>query len=102
MYNERRVAERIIEAAACALDYPRDRLQIQVLDDSTDESADLARRCCDALAGWGHDVQYIHRDDRRLQGRGAAGGMRDGHAASSSRSSTPTSCPPGTRFIRKT
>jgi cellulose synthase/poly-beta-1,6-N-acetylglucosamine synthase-like glycosyltransferase len=60
MFNERHVAQRIIEAA-CAIDYPRDLLEIQVLDDSTDESADVARRCCERLAGAGHDVKYLHR-----------------------------------------
>jgi len=63
MFNERHVATRIIEAA-CGLDYPRDRLQIQVLDDSTDDSADIARRCCDRMAGLGHRVEYLHRSAR--------------------------------------
>src|SRR5688572_19966523 len=66
MFNEKRVAERIAEAA-CAIDYPRELLQIQVLDDSTDESAEIARHCCERLAapsGGGHDIQYIHRDNR--------------------------------------
>jgi len=63
MFNEQHVAERIIEAAA-ALDFPRDRLQIQVLDDSTDESADIARTCCQRIAGTGIDIEYIHRADR--------------------------------------
>ncbi|MEO0587362.1 MAG: hypothetical protein AAF078_06965, partial [Planctomycetota bacterium] len=43
MFNEGTVGERIIDAAA-ALDYPADRLQIQVVDDSTDSSAALAER----------------------------------------------------------
>jgi cellulose synthase/poly-beta-1,6-N-acetylglucosamine synthase-like glycosyltransferase/Leucine-rich repeat (LRR) protein len=60
MFNERHVAERII-AAACALDYPCDRLQIQVLDDSTDESAEIARRCCERMAALGHPIEYRHR-----------------------------------------
>lgn len=63
MFNERHVAERIIEAA-CALDYPRDRFEIQVLDDSTDESANIARRCCERMARAGHAVKYQHRTDR--------------------------------------
>ena len=63
MFNERHVAERIIEAC-CALDYPRDRLQIQVLDDSTDDSADVARLCCERLAAAGHPVEYLHRTNR--------------------------------------
>jgi cellulose synthase/poly-beta-1,6-N-acetylglucosamine synthase-like glycosyltransferase len=63
MFNEANVAERVIEAAT-AVDYPADRLQVQVLDDSTDESADIARRCCERLAAAGHDIEYRHRDDR--------------------------------------
>ena len=63
MFNERHVAERIIEAA-CALDYPRELLQIQVLDDSTDESAEIARLCCERLAAAGHPVEYLHRSGR--------------------------------------
>src|SRR6185369_9055752 len=43
LYNERYVARRIIEAAA-ALDYPCDRLHIQVLDDSTDDTLELIQR----------------------------------------------------------
>ena len=63
MYNESRVAKRVIDAA-CRLDYPADRLQIQVLDDSTDESAQIAR---DHVAHWarrGVDIQLLHRCDR--------------------------------------
>src|SRR4030088_2922177 len=46
MYNEGAVAERIIKAT-CQIDYPRDRFEIQVLDDSTDSSAEMARKACD-------------------------------------------------------
>ncbi|MEE8460330.1 MAG: glycosyltransferase family 2 protein, partial [Phycisphaerales bacterium] len=63
MFNEQHVAVRVIEAA-CAIDYPGDRLEVQVLDDSTDESADIARRCCERLAAAGHRVRFIHRLDR--------------------------------------
>jgi cellulose synthase/poly-beta-1,6-N-acetylglucosamine synthase-like glycosyltransferase/Leucine-rich repeat (LRR) protein len=63
MFNERHVAERIIEAV-CALDYPRDRLQIQVLDDSNDDSAEMARRCCELMVAAGHPVEYLHRSTR--------------------------------------
>ncbi len=63
MFNEQHVAERVIEAA-CAIDYSADLLEVQVLDDSTDDSADLARRCCERLAAAGHCVRYIHRDNR--------------------------------------
>ena len=63
MFNERHVAERIIEAV-CALDYPHDRLQIQVLDDSTDDCADVARICCERMVAAGHPVEYLHRTNR--------------------------------------
>ncbi|MGD8450300.1 MAG: glycosyltransferase [Phycisphaerae bacterium] len=63
MFNERYVARRIIEAA-CQIDYPRDRLQIQVLDDSTDDTQEIARETVDRLRAAGHDVVYRHRDNR--------------------------------------
>jgi len=63
LYNELYVAERLIDAV-CALDYPRDRLEIQVLDDSTDETTRLvaglvARRCSE-----GFDIVHLRRQDR--------------------------------------
>jgi cellulose synthase/poly-beta-1,6-N-acetylglucosamine synthase-like glycosyltransferase len=63
MFNERYVAERIIEQA-CKIDYPRDRLQIQVLDDSTDETQEIAREVVERLQAAGHDIVYVHRTDR--------------------------------------
>ena len=63
LFNERNVAERII-AAACAMDYPRDRLQIQVLDDSTDDCTEIARHCCEQFQTEGIDVVCHHRDAR--------------------------------------
>ena len=63
MFNERHVARRIIEHT-CAIDYPRDRLTIQVLDDSTDETVDLARQVVDEMRGKGHDIHFIHRGNR--------------------------------------
>ena len=63
MYNEDFVAERIIHST-CQIDYPLDRLEIQVLDDSTDHSADIARKTCEEMAAKGFPVKYIHRDNR--------------------------------------
>jgi len=63
MYNERLVARRIIEQA-CRIDYPRDKLQIQVLDDSTDETCRIARETIARMRDQGMDVEYIRRDDR--------------------------------------
>jgi cellulose synthase/poly-beta-1,6-N-acetylglucosamine synthase-like glycosyltransferase len=74
MYNEADVAERVI-GATCQVEYPRELLEIQVLDDSTDESADVARKCCEEWAAKGHPIKYIHRDNR--QGY-KAGALADG------------------------
>jgi len=63
MFNEVFVAERLIDAAA-HVDYPRHRLEIQVLDDSTDATSTIARLKCDALRDQGLDIVYLHRDDR--------------------------------------
>ncbi len=70
MYNEDQVAERII-ASTCALDYPLDKLQIQVLDDSTDHSADIAKASVDAWAAKGYPIEYIHRTNREGYKAGA-------------------------------
>ena len=63
MYNEMYVAERLIDAV-CGIEYPADLLEIQVLDDSTDETCAIARACVDRNRALGHDVVYIHREDR--------------------------------------
>lgn len=63
VFNELYVAERLIHSA-CALDYPRDRLQIQVLDDSTDETLALTRRLVRDYRAQGIDIEHLHRTDR--------------------------------------
>ena len=63
LYNEAYVVERLL-AAVAALDYPRARLEVQVLDDSTDETRDLARAAVARLRARGLDAAYVHRDDR--------------------------------------
>lgn len=63
VFNEALMIERLLRAVT-ALDYPRDRLQIQVLDDSTDETAAEAQRLCAELRAQGHDIEYRHRTDR--------------------------------------
>ncbi len=63
MFNEAQVAERVIRHS-CQIDYPLDRLEIQVLDDSTDESADIARKACEEWAAKGYPIKYIHRTNR--------------------------------------
>lgn len=63
VFNERHVVERLIDAAA-ALDYPRDRLEIQVLDDSTDDTTALAEARAAYHRGRGVNVQVLRRPDR--------------------------------------
>ena len=63
MFNERNVATRIIEKA-CLIDYPKDRLQIQVLDDSTDDTVQIAQAAVEAARAKGFDIEYVHREDR--------------------------------------
>ncbi len=63
MFNERYVARRIIEQA-CKIDYPREKLEIQVLDDSTDDTVEIARETVARMRAAGHDVVYLHRTDR--------------------------------------
>jgi cellulose synthase/poly-beta-1,6-N-acetylglucosamine synthase-like glycosyltransferase len=63
LFNEIYVVERLLKSVS-ELDYPRDRLQIQVLDDSTDETRQIAASCASRLAKRGFDVELIHRADR--------------------------------------
>jgi glycosyltransferase involved in cell wall biosynthesis len=63
LYNEATVADRLLDHAA-AIDWPRTRFEIQVLDDSTDETRSLVRSKVEALRARGLDVVYIHRVDR--------------------------------------
>src|SRR6201997_827716 len=64
LYNEMYVADRLIEAV-CAIEYPRERLEIQVLDDSTDETRSVAELAVRRFAAQGVDIKYYHRADRR-------------------------------------
>ena len=63
VFNERRVVERLIDAA-CRLSYPRDRLQVQVLDDSTDETTALAEGRARFWRRRGVDVAVLRRPVR--------------------------------------
>ncbi len=63
LFNESTVAARLIEACA-RIDYPADKLEIQVLDDSTDETQGLARAHVERLRARGIDAVYLHRVDR--------------------------------------
>jgi cellulose synthase/poly-beta-1,6-N-acetylglucosamine synthase-like glycosyltransferase len=74
IYNELYVVERLLRAV-CAMDYPRDRLQIQVLDDSTDESRLVAERLVRSYQERGYDIVHLHRTDRVGY---KAGALREG------------------------
>src|SRR3954451_6839917 len=63
IYNERYVVERLLEEVV-KLDYPKDLLQIQVLDDSTDETHVFTERLCNQYAAAGYPVEYRHRTNR--------------------------------------
>lgn len=63
LYNEADVAERLIDACA-RLDYPKRRLEIQVLDDSTDETTGIVERRVNHWQKEGIDIVHIHRTDR--------------------------------------
>jgi cellulose synthase/poly-beta-1,6-N-acetylglucosamine synthase-like glycosyltransferase len=70
IFNEQYVARRIIRGAA-ALDYPKDRFEIQVLDDSTDETLRISENTVDALRREGYSITLRHRKDRTGQKGGA-------------------------------
>src|ERR1700751_3706908 len=64
IFNERYVIERLVEAVS-RFDYPRELLDIQVLDDSTDETQQVASDCVDRFAAQGLPIVHIHRSNRR-------------------------------------
>ncbi len=63
VYNEMYVVARLIDAVS-RLDYPRELLEIQVLDDSTDETAEIARRLVDFHRTKGTDIRHLRRKER--------------------------------------
>ena len=76
LFNELYVVERLLKAVT-EIDYPRERLEIQVLDDSTDETVSLARATVENYARLGFDIHYIHRTDRTGYKAGAlANGLK--------------------------
>src|SRR4051794_31904789 len=63
IYNEQFVVDRLVESI-CKIDYPKDKLDIQVLDDSTDETVKVAQAVVERYAALGHPITYIHRTNR--------------------------------------
>src|SRR5260370_30618560 len=63
IFNEVYVVERLLRSVS-ELDYPKDLLQIQVLDDSTDDTREVTASCAEELRQPGFDVQLIRRVER--------------------------------------
>jgi cellulose synthase/poly-beta-1,6-N-acetylglucosamine synthase-like glycosyltransferase len=63
IFNEMYVVERLLESVA-KIRYPQDRLEIQVLDDSTDETTAIAGRAVERYRSLGFDIHHLHRTDR--------------------------------------
>ncbi len=63
IYNERYVIKSVVEAVS-HFDYPPEKLQVQVLDDSTDETVEIARACVDQYRAQGLNISYHHRSNR--------------------------------------
>ncbi len=63
LYNERFVVERLLEEVT-KIEYPRELLQIQVLDDSTDETHPFTQRLCNQYQAAGFSIEYRHRTNR--------------------------------------
>jgi cellulose synthase/poly-beta-1,6-N-acetylglucosamine synthase-like glycosyltransferase len=63
IFNEQFVIDRLIDAV-CSMEYPREKLEIQVLDDSTDETQEVAAGIVARYAALGHPIVYIHRTNR--------------------------------------
>jgi cellulose synthase/poly-beta-1,6-N-acetylglucosamine synthase-like glycosyltransferase len=63
IYNEMYVVDRLVDAV-CRIRYPRERLEIQVLDDSTDETRAIAELAVRRYVAQGFDIKYLHRTDR--------------------------------------
>ena len=77
LYNERYVARRLLEAVG-ALDYPSDRLEIQVLDDSTDDTGAIIEETARRLRARGLTVVHLHRRERAGFKAGAlAAGLKE-------------------------
>jgi Glycosyltransferases, probably involved in cell wall biogenesis len=64
VFNEKYVVERLVQQA-CRLDYPKDLLEIQVLDDSTDETKKIAEAVVKEFQKKGFQIHHLHRKNRR-------------------------------------
>jgi cellulose synthase/poly-beta-1,6-N-acetylglucosamine synthase-like glycosyltransferase len=64
IFNEQYVVDRLLQAV-CRIEYPREKLDIQLLDDSTDETVKVASDLVEHYAAQGHTVRYLHRTNRQ-------------------------------------
>jgi len=63
IFNEQFVIDRLVDAV-CRMEYPREKLDIQVLDDSTDETVEVASAVVERYAALGYPITYHHRSNR--------------------------------------
>ncbi|TMK69007.1 MAG: glycosyltransferase [Actinobacteria bacterium] len=70
LYNEMYVVDRLVDSV-CRIRYPKELLEIQVLDDSVDETQEIAKAAVDRYREEGFDIHYIHREDRHGYKAGA-------------------------------
>jgi cellulose synthase/poly-beta-1,6-N-acetylglucosamine synthase-like glycosyltransferase len=63
IFNEMYVVERLVDSV-CHLEYPRELFEVQVLDDSTDETCAIAQACVESWRAKGIDIVYLHRTNR--------------------------------------
>lgn len=63
LFNERNVVDQLLDAVL-KIEYPRDRFEIQILDDSTDDTHPYTAALCARLKAQGHPVEYVHRTNR--------------------------------------
>src|SRR4030066_541319 len=63
LYNELYVVERLIDKV-CEIEYPKEKLEIQVLDDSTDETVDVVAKAVDAKKKEGFNIEHVRRSNR--------------------------------------
>lgn len=64
IYNERYVIERLLDAVS-SLDYPKDKFEVQILDDSTDDTTGIILKKLELLRPLGLDIKLIHREQRK-------------------------------------
>ncbi len=102
IYNERYVADRLLEAVA-ALDWPRDRLHVQVLDDSTDLTTSILAASCAQHRATGLQIDHVRRSVRADFKAGAlAHGLRQDAATAQIIALFDADFIPGRDFLRRT